>query len=170
MVLLAFMRLALIKMKRVIVIIIYLMVVETLNCQTITKRDFLNTEWFSFNEDSVFFKSDTVALIKYSNVFNPASGKGYKSYYESETFGDRKSVKFQFNRQKNLNFWVINYHRSSKAKIGERKWKILNNELEIYRNGLLEWTFIPISKKQIEFNYKNQVFKTIKLVMIKINN
>ena len=106
-------------MKNVIIIFISLLIVQTLNAQTISKKDFLNSEWFSQNADSAFFFSDTIRLIKYSNIYDHS--KDYKIYYESESLNDTESVKFQFKRNRNLNFWVINYHRSSIAKIGERK-------------------------------------------------
>ena len=128
----------------------------------------MNSEWFSQNTDSAFFFSDTIRLIKYSNVYD--QGKNYKLYYESESLDDTESVKFQFKRNRNLNFWVIKYHWSSIAIIGERKWEIENNELITYKNGLKEWTFKPVSKIQIEFKYKNQEFKTTELTMIKRNN
>lgn len=155
-------------MRKGIIIIISLFIVQTINSQTISKKDFLNTEWFSENTDSIFFCSDTIRLIKYSNIYD--QGKGYKIYYESGPLNDSESVKFQFKRHRNLNFWVINYHWSSIAKIGERKWEIKNNELVTYKNGLKEWIFRPVSKIQIEFENKNQKFKTTELIMIKRNN
>ena len=156
-------------MKKGIIIIVSLLITQAIHSQTISKKDFINTEWFSHNTDSAFFFSDTISLIKYSNIFEPASGRGYKSYYESESLSDSKSVKFQFKRQGKLNFWVRNYHSSSIATLGERTWKVdkHNAELIIYRNGIIEWTLKLDEKKKIEFEDKNQSFITTELKMIK---
>jgi hypothetical protein len=155
-------------MKKGLIILIGLLIVQTSNSQIISKNDFVNTEWFSNNTDSLFFTSDTISLIKNSNVHH--QGKGYKIYYESESLGEPQSVIFQFNRRGKLNFWLKNYHWSSKAIIGERTWKIDKQtaELVIYRNGTKEWIFKPIEKNQIEFENKNQKYETTELIMIKM--
>lgn len=155
-------------MKKGLIILIGLLIVQTSNSQIISKNDFVNTEWFSHNTDSLFFTSDTISLIKNSNVHH--QGKGYKIYYESESLGEPQSVIFQFNRRGKLNFWLKNYHWSSKAIIGERTWKIDKQtaELVIYRNGTKEWIFKPIEKNQIEFENKNQKYETKELIMIKM--
>jgi hypothetical protein len=155
-------------MKKGLIILIGLLIVQTSNSQIISKNDFVNTEWFSHNTDSLFFTSDTISLIKNSNVHH--QGKGYKIYYESESLGEPQSVIFQFNRRGKLNFWLKNYHWSSKAIIGERTWKIDKQtaELVIYRNGTKEWIFKPIEKNQIEFENKNQKYETTELIMIKM--
>jgi hypothetical protein len=155
-------------MKKGLIILIGLLIVQTSNSQIISKNDFVNTEWFSNNTDSLFFTSDTISLIKNSNVHH--QGKGYKIYYESESLGEPQSVIFQFNRRGKLNFWLKNYHWSSKAIIGERTWKIDKQtaELVIYRNGTKEWIFKPIEKNQIEFENKNQKYETKELIMIKM--
>jgi len=153
-------------MKKGIIIIISLLFIQTITAQTISKKDFLNTEWFSNNTDSAFFFSDTIYLIKYSNVYD--QGKDNKIYYESESLNDSESVKFQFNKHGNLNFWVINYHSSSIAKLRERTWEVNNekSELIIYRNGVKEWVLKLVEKTRIEFEYENHKFITTELKMI----
>jgi len=152
---------------RIIILISSLFIVQTNYAQILSKKDFVNTEWFTDNTDNIFYKTDTISFIKYSNLL--ASGKGYNMYYESEGFGDSESVLFQFNRHGNMNLWVIYYHISTKARLKERKWKIdkESNELVIIINGETEFCLKPIAKREIEFKVRNETYKTIEITMIK---
>lgn len=56
---------------------------------------------------------------------------------------------------------------AKKARLGERKWKIKDNKLIVSKNGKKEWTFKPLEKKIIDFEYENQIFSTTEITMIK---
>ena len=138
-----------------------------INGQTLKRSDFINTEWYSNNNDSNFYKKDTIFLIKYSNVWS--EGKGYKSYYESFSRADSIIVRFEFNRKGKINFWELNYERASISIVNERTWEIdtKKNELIIRRNKQVEFILIPLSFKLIEFIVDSQGFKTVGITMIK---
>lgn len=152
---------------KIIILIFSLLSIQTNYAQTLSKKDFVNTEWFTDNTDNLFFNSDTINFIKYSNLWD--SGKGYNIFYESEGIGDNQSVQFQFNKHGNMNLWVIYYHIGTKARLKERKWKIdkESNELVIIINGETEFCLRPVAKREIKFKVRNEIYKTIEITMIK---
>jgi hypothetical protein len=157
-------------MKKGIILFLSLIIGQLVISQNLSKKDFINFEWYSNNNDSLFFKSDTIRLIKYNNINKQISGKEFTLYYESESFDDSESVKFQFKRNGKLLVWVRNYHISSVPIIGERKWKINKEKtlLIIYKNKIKEWSFKLVKKTQIEFENKGQSFTTTELIMNKM--
>ena len=40
----------------------------------LTKKDFINTEWFTENIDSLFYTTDTIKIIQYSNIVDDHGG------------------------------------------------------------------------------------------------
>jgi len=135
--------------------------------QTLKNSDFVNTEWYSYNSDSTFFKKDTIILVKYSNVWT--GDKGHKSYYESFSHADSVVVKFDFGRRGTMRFWEKTYERASISIVNDRTWEINSNknELVIRRNKKIEFIFIPIKVDQLEFKVDSQVFTTVELTMKK---
>lgn len=152
---------------KIIIFIVALLSVNNSFAQIISKKDFVKTEWFSENTDSLFYKNDTIRLIKFSNIQD--SGEGYKIYYERGILAGNQTVQLQFNRKGDMNFWVIYYHMGTKSRHKERKWKIdeKSNELIIIRNGVIEFRLKPIKKRIIEFKVENKMLKTIEMTMIK---
>ncbi len=152
---------------KIIILVFSLLIVQDNYAQILSKKDFSKTEWFSDNTDSIFYKNDTIRLIKFSNIQD--SGKGYKIFYERGILADNQTVQFQFNRNGNMNFWVIYYHMGTISKLKERKWKIDKklNEFIIFRNGEIEFRLKPIAIKEIEFKVNDNNYKTIELTMIK---
>jgi hypothetical protein len=155
-------------MKKGIFIFFSLLIVQSIVSQTISKKDFLNSEWFSNNNDSLFFKSDTISLIKCSNLIE--SGKGYNIYHETYLLKNPESVIFEFKRYRKLNYWVTYYHQGSISKIGERTWKFddKKNELTIYKKANTEWIFKIIGNNKIEFKSEEDELETSELIMIKM--
>ena len=154
-------------MKKWLILFLSLIVVHSINAQIITSKNFRNTEWFSDNTDSLFFISDTVRLIKYSNIYD--YGPGYTTYFESESLNDVHCVHFQFNRHGNIHFWIKDFHMATISKEKERTWLIKRKtgELRIFRNGVLEFTLTPISSREIRFYERNQEFFTTEFTMLK---
>ena len=154
-------------MRNVLILILSLIVVHSISAQTIISKNFRNTEWFSNNTDSLFFKCDTIRLIKYSNIH--FSGKGYTTYYESESLNDVHCVHFQFKKNGNMHFWIQDSYMSTKSIINERTWLInrKTRELKIFRNGVLEFAFKPISVREIKFTDRNQNYLTTEFTMLK---
>ncbi len=160
-------------MKTVILTIFTLLLTFNVKSQVFSKNDFANTEWFTNNYDSLFFKSDTVTLIKYSNLIS--NNLGFNEYAESEQklLNHGYYIHLQFCKNGIMNFWVISYEKSSKSKFGERTWSFnkKNNTLEIKRNKIIEFELRPLSKIEIELESqyakeKNSI-KTMKIVLVK---
>ncbi len=159
---------------KITIVIFSLLITHVTYAQVISKKDIVNTEWFSENIDSLFFKSDTVKFIKYSYIVSDYLG--FNIYAESERryYGHGYYVKFKFSRFGKLHLWDIAYHCSTRSQIGLRKWKFNNtdNTLSVYKNKDLEFSFMPISIKEIEVPTGDartpEVLKTLELTMIKI--
>ncbi|MBE0550777.1 MAG: hypothetical protein IH619_00155 [Ignavibacterium sp.] len=139
--------------------------------QTLSRKDFVNTEWFSDNTDSLFFKSDTIWLIQYSNVY--IKGKGYNIFHESSGIGDNLSVKYIFKKGGEVDFWIRQYDKSSVAKAKERKWEYLRNEgtIRIIKDDFTEYSFKILAINDMEFLDDGKIFLTkVMTVKKKINN
>ena len=160
-------------MKTVSLIIFSVLLTLNVRSQIFSKNDFANTEWFTNNYDSLFFKSDTVALIKYSNLIS--DNLGFKEYSESEQkiFNHGYYIHLQFYKNGQMNFWVVSYEKNSKSKVGERTWGFnkKTNALEIKRNKVIEFELTPLSKNEIElksqYAKEKDSIKTIKIILVK---
>jgi len=155
------------KQLRFIILILSFLIIQVVYSQSISKKDFVNTEWFSYNKNDYFYDSDTIKIIKYSNIHD--SGNGFNMYFESDGIGDYESVKFQFNRHNNMHLWKIYYLTGTKSTNKDRKWKIdrKTNDLLILRNNKIEYRLKPIDTRELEFTVENKSFKTIEITMIK---
>jgi hypothetical protein len=160
-------------MKTVILIIFSVLLTFNVKSQIFSKNDFANTEWFTNNYDSLFFKSDTVALIKYSNLIS--DNLSFNEYSESEQkfLNHGYYIHLQFYKNGQMNFWVISYEKSSKSKVGERTWKFNKekNALEIKNNKIIEFELTPLSKNEIElesqYAKEKNTIKTMKIILVK---
>ena len=122
-------------MKKVLLLFICLFLAFQAIGQSLRKKDFVNTEWFSNNLDSLFYKTDTVKLLKYSN-FAPTN-RGFDGYAESE-FKFLKHgyyIQLQFKKAGRMNFSDIKYEMAATSL--DRTWTFNKNEnvLFIFRNG-----------------------------------
>jgi|GEM_PF-1280277 len=160
-------------MKKVLLILVCLFLAFLATGQTLRKKDFVNTEWFSNNLDSLFYKTDTVKLIKYSNI--APKNRGFHGYAESE-FKFLKHgyyIQLQFNKAGSMDFWDIKYEMAATYYKGATTWTFDNNEnvLLIFRFGKLEFKLKPILVKEVELESKyadtNSQIKTIEVIMLK---
>jgi len=160
-------------MKTVILIIFNVLLTSYVKSQIFSKNDFTNTEWFTNNYDSLFFKSDTVTLIKYSNLNSNNLGFNEHSESEQKFLNHGYYIHLQFCKNGQMNFWVISYEKCSKSIIGERTWSFnkKNNALEIKRNKIIEFELTPLSKNEIElesqYAKEKNAIKTIKITLVK---
>ncbi|WP_430401195.1 hypothetical protein [Flavobacterium sp.] len=142
--------------------------------QKFDKKYFVKTAWFVNNKDSIFYKSDTLKLIKHVNLSPKWSGNG-KLYSENEMeyFGHGDFVEIKFERQGELYFnWRV---KNSKFRfpILPWNWKYKKNEqtIEIHDDkDLLILKFKPIFEKQIEITsrYDKNKMKTVELTVVRI--
>ena len=132
--------------------------------QSISNREFRKTTWFTFNRDSLFYKSDTIRLIKYSN---PIKENGNVFFYqESEFFNDTESVILRFMTKRYLNFSVKKFHMSS---VYLMKWKLNNKDSTLtLKNKIgIEYIFKVLLIKNLDFENNGQIFRTKEILMIK---
>jgi hypothetical protein len=160
-------------MKRILLSALGFILAFQVSSQSLSKKFFRNTEWFSNNIDSLFFKSDTIKLIKYSNLVSKSNGYNIYAESEQEYLKHGYSVYFHFYKSENMDFAVRTYHMSTKIKIGERTWKYIQKEnaLKIVHDGALEYYFTVIGIKEIGINsMANQIkdpISTIEMTLVK---
>jgi hypothetical protein len=161
-------------MRITIAILLTVILAFQLKAQVLTRKTFAKTEWFSDNADSLFYKSDTIRLIKYTNLISKEFG--YNQYSESENVYLKNRVYVHLNFYKNgmMDFWNIKYDWSTKSKKGERTWRInkKGNELIISRNNLIEYKLKLITARELEilsgYEYRKCPHKPIELTLLKI--
>ena len=147
---------------RLLNILILLLTSKLVFSQSISNKEFRKSEWFISNKDSVFFKSDTLKFIKYSNPI-----KGFNNLYEeSDYFDDTESIILKFTQKKYLNFYDKKFHLYS---LSLEKWN-LNKKDSILRisnkkeNGLV---FKIIKIKKILFKKGQKEFETTEILVVK---
>jgi hypothetical protein len=160
-------------MRKIILSALSLILAFQVSSQTLSKKFFKNTEWFSNNIDSLFFKSDTIRLIKYSNLVSRNNGYNIYAESEQEYLKHGYSVYFQFHESKNMDLAIRTFHVSTKSKSGERTWEYSKKEnaLKIFRVGVLEYCFSVIGVKEISI-ISNHIqitdqISTIELTLVK---
>ena len=106
---------------RLLNILILLLTSKLVFSQSISNKEFRKSEWFISNKDSVFFKSDTLKFIKYSNPI-----KGFNNLYEeSDYFDDTESIILKFTQKKYLNFYDKKFHLYS---LSLEKWNLIKKD------------------------------------------
>ncbi len=120
--------------------------------QTFNDRFFLQTSWFSNDKDSSFFKSDTIRLIKYSNL-GPTGYTQEKAENESKylNHGDRVELTFYKKKKLGLTSTRQNYIGSF---IPGWTWIINSktNLLAVSLSNVFHFTFRPVSQRQIKLS------------------
>lgn len=130
--------------------------------QSISNREFRKTEWFTTNKDSLFFKSDTLKIIKYSNPIKEIK----ELYEESEFFDDSESIILKFGKNKHLNFYDKKFHMHS---LSLKKWD-LNKKDSILRIGNEKETELIlkiIAIKKLTFIKDREEFETTEMLIVK---
>ncbi|WP_339839607.1 hypothetical protein, partial [uncultured Flavobacterium sp.] len=140
--------------------------------QKFEKKYFVKTAWFVNNKDSIFYKSDTLKLIKHVNLGPEWSGKEY-SENEMEYFGHGDFVEIKFERHSNLHFnWRVgNSHFIIPTLPWKWKYKKDDQTIEIRDDkDILILKCQPIFEKQIEITsrYDKNIMKTVELTVVRI--
>ena len=91
-------------MDKSILTILTLLLFINVSGQTFTKKDFVKTDWFTENIDSLFFKSDTVRLIQHTN-FGPEWAKEEYAEYEMKYFDHGDYLNFGLKKFGQLEYW-----------------------------------------------------------------
>lgn len=131
------------------------------NAQTFNSKYFETSKWASNNKDSLFFKADTIKLIK---LFGES--KDIASYFEGNNF-----ITLEFKKHKKLKLFTTQVDSwSVSSKRGKYKWGFnkKNRTLNLYFNNKLFASFIPSSEREVEIrsNYIGKpIEKTIELAL-----
>ena len=139
-------------MKISILIVNLLLLAGSANCQLYSIKDFKDTEWFTKNCDSSFFKDDTIKLYKYSALIQ----KNDPNEFAEDEFSQLKCFPYlhiKFCRNSIMKVWLITIDGFvTRPKKWNRSWKFNdeNKTLEIYLNGTIEFQLIPSSSHQIK--------------------
>ena len=91
-------------MTKTLLSILGLLLLSGIICgQTFNKKYFINTDWFSNNKDSAFYKADTIRIIKYTNFGPLWSTGGKKEYaeYEAKYLNHGDFAEFGFKKNNN---------------------------------------------------------------------
>ena len=147
-----------------LILIVSILFSHVIYSQSISKKEIRNTYWFSINKDSLFYKSDTIRLIKYSNRIEHYRNSDF--YEESEYFDDTQCIQISFKRNKYLYFVRKNFHMYS---LSLKKWFYdkKNSTLKIYGKKGDEQFYKIISINEIEFGYQNEKFRTKEMLLIR---
>lgn len=141
------------------------------------KKKELRGEWFISNLDSNFYLSDTLTMVKRTNVSERSHKKSiYYLEREDELVGTRLCVYFGLYKNKKANIWeYLGY--SSKSFIGPMKWNFKKNIVSI-KSFQLDWKFEVIKMDTVEFKYKYgytinpdtlKTYSTLKLQIVRLN-
>ena len=132
-------------------IILFILLSSNIFCQQqkITNKD-LTGSWFTNNEDSTFFLSDTISIIKRTNLQPNNDDNPPFIEPESKILGNKRHVNLFFKRCHRLKYFEITHPMKRKSEDG--RWKFKHDTL-IIRTNINVWEFQLISIDQIEFNY-----------------
>jgi len=160
-------------MRKIICTTIIICTSLFVNAQDFTKKDFLNTDWFTENIDSLFFKSDTISLIQYNN---PSPDWSQFEYTECvfKHFNHFEYLDFGFETFNNFNYREHQNDGGVTLPSKEYSWRFKKKEktIKIFKNDILFIELKPILKKQIEikssYSHHTDLLATFEIVCVKI--
>jgi len=160
-------------MDKPILTILTLLLFINVSGQSFSKKDFVKTDWFTENIDSLFFKSDTIRLIQHTN-YGPEWAKDEYAEYEMKYFDHGDYLNFGFQRFGRFEYWKTYNNYIHSVPIADFTWKFDKNNqiLTVYKDIVAYFKLKPNSKRQIkiESRYAEQkdLLTTNELTLIKI--
>ena len=153
-------------MKKYFLPILILILVSTqLTCsQSLTKKYFKKSSWFTNNKDSLFHKTDTIRFIKNSNPIEYLEN----IYEEGEYFDDSECVIFSFKENNHLDFFTKNFHEyelSFKKYDFNKKDSILKIGIRFKEEVLLNLKVISV--KKLKYKKGEKEFETTEIIVVK---
>jgi hypothetical protein len=132
--------------------------------QSISKREFRNSEWFATNKDSLFFKTDTIRFIKYSNKLKNKGGVEF--YPESGYFDDTESIILKFGKNSYLNYYDKKFHMYS---LSLANWRLDKKDsiLRIGNDKKIKLILKIIEIKKLKFIIDKEEFETTEILTVK---
>jgi len=157
--------------------ILYIIFILLMGCssygQEFTRKQLKKTEWFADNKDSIFFKTDTIKLIKYVQKSQQQFSKHQIQYdvSEHEHLGHLEYVKLGYKKGGNFNFDQINWSRGISYVRGVLFWKYDENNMiiSIYENKNLIYRFKILNLREINLvskKNKNETIKSTELTLL----
>ncbi len=131
-------------MKYYIILVCTLAFLEG-NSQSMSKSDFINTKWFSNNEEGHFYKSDTIQLIQILRLDTEAEISN--EIYHKIKYNKNKNIsemQFKNNGKLNLEDFEIETWYVSKL-VGKWSFNKKNQTLSLYFKRKLKLAFKVIS-------------------------
>lgn len=143
--------------------------------QSFSKKQIKKTEWFSDNKDSVFFKRDTIKLIKYTQKSQQQFNKYDIQFDEREYdyLGHLEYVTLGFMKARNFSFTQKNWSLGIGYAEGLLFWSyddkncilsIYKRKNLIHRFKVLNWNEIDITSNK----NKNEKIKSIELTLLRL--
>jgi len=160
-------------MDRTILTILTLLLFLNLTGQSFSKKDFVKTDWFTENIDSLFFKSDTIRLIQHTN-YGPEWTKDEYAEYKLKYFGHGDYLNFGFKKFGRFEYWETYDNYLNAVPIADFTWKFDKKEqvLIVFKENELQFKLKPISKRQIKiesrFAGQEEPLTTNELTLLKI--
>ena len=142
------------------------------NAQSFNAKYFESTMWASAARDSIFFKADTIKLVKVvkDTYFINGKAMAVEDYFYNYNY-----FVLKFLKKKRLIFsealieeWMI------KTRLEDTKWEynIKSKSLDLFKNGKLLSSFIPIPKSEVIVKIKSKYngdpyLKTVEISLVK---
>ncbi|MCK8521902.1 hypothetical protein M0D21_10010 [Aquimarina sp. D1M17] len=141
-----------------------LIVFQSCFSQSISRREFKKTRWFTSNKDSLFFKSDTIRFIKYSNKSKKEDNMEFCP--ETLSFYDVESIQLWFTQNRYMNFLKQDFHIHT---IKLNKWILgkKDSTLTLESEKKINYFFKIIRIKNLEFESNGQKFVTKEMILKK---
>jgi hypothetical protein len=160
--------------RLVIILLISLYPFFKIHAQKLNKKYFENSKWASFNKDQLFYKLDTIKLVRIvENKFIIDS----KFMNVADYFEDNDYVTLEFFKRDSLSVYATLIESWSIYTIkGEYKWKFNPKEktLDLLLNGKVFMVLFPIPGSERKLKLKSQIagnpdIATVEITLKKIS-
>ena len=123
--------------------------------QDYSKKDFIETYWFTNNLNDTFFNTDTILLIKH---VNKGPTWAYNEFSESEIsyLKHGNYLNFGFNKFRQFEYWKTYNNYMNTISFSKFNWKFDKKKkvLKVYKDKELFFLLMPISNKTINIKSK----------------
>ena len=147
--------------------------------QSFDKKYFIKSDWFSNNKDSLFFKADTIRLLKYNNiVIGDYSQEEEYDEFEMIYFDHGQYVQLEFDRYGKMKFNIVNDNIDVLQFLENPIWKFNNKTQELtidHFDGLYLVKFKVLTENSVKINSKkyyqtlnDRMINTIELTLVRM--
>ena len=140
--------------------------------QSFNAKYFESTMWASAARDSIFFKADTIKLVKVieDTYFINGKAMAVEDYFHNYNYFVLKLLKK--NKLKFSEFLIEEWLISTSPEANKWEYNIRTKSLDLFKNGKLFASFIPIPKSQVIVEIKSSYngdpkLKTVEISLVK---